>query len=147
MSIFSKNLRFLRKRGNHNQEDIALLFKKKANTIGNWENQKSEPAFVELMKLADFFQVSIQDLLQSDLTIREQAQSTGRELSSDGGNDLRSLESYKLQEFLGSPSVATGSDAFWIILRELRALNEKVDLLIAIGESASGVKNSDKSYH
>jgi transcriptional regulator with XRE-family HTH domain len=147
MSIFSKNLRFLRKRGNHNQEDIALLFKKRANTIGNWENQKSEPAFSELMKLADFFQVSIQDLLLSDLTIREQVQLPGRELSSDRQNGLHSLESYKLQEILGSPSVETGSDAFWIILRELRALNEKVDLLVAIGESASGVKNSDKSYH
>ncbi len=63
MSIFSKNLRFLRKKGNHNQEDIAILFKKKANTIGNWENQKSEPALAELMKLADFFQVSTENLL------------------------------------------------------------------------------------
>ena len=63
MSIFSKNLRYLRKKGNHNQDDIAILFRKKANTIGNWENQKSEPSLAELMKLGEFFKVSVEDIL------------------------------------------------------------------------------------
>jgi len=131
MSIFSKNLRFLRKKGNHNQEDIALLFKKKANTIGNWENQKSEPALVELMKLADFFQVSTEDLLLTDLAARDHAQYAGREISSNMGNPIRSLESYNLQDIPGNAATNGGLDAFWLILREFKELNEKVDLLIA----------------
>ena len=147
MSIFSKNLRFLRKKGNHNQEDIALLFKKKANTIGNWENQKSEPALVELMKLADFFQVSTEDLLLTDLAVRDHAQYAGREISSNMGNPIRSLESYNLQDIPGNGATNGGLDAFWLILRELKALNEKVDLLIAGSESSAVTRNSDKSYH
>lgn len=67
MSLFSKNLRYLRKKGNHNQDEIALLFRKRANTIGNWENQKSEPSLTELMKLGEFFKVSVEDLLHTDM--------------------------------------------------------------------------------
>ncbi len=67
MSLFSKNLRFLRKKGNHNQEEIANLFNKRSNTIGNWENQKSEPSLAELMKLGEYFNISIHELLQVDL--------------------------------------------------------------------------------
>ena len=67
MSLFSKNLRFLRKKGNHNQDEIAVLFSKRANTIGNWENQKSEPSLTELMKLGEFFKVSVEDLLHTDM--------------------------------------------------------------------------------
>jgi transcriptional regulator with XRE-family HTH domain len=147
MSIFSKNLRFLRKKGNHNQEDIAILFKKKANTIGNWENQKSEPSLVELMKLADFFQVNTEDLLLTDLAARDHAQYTGREILSNAGNPVRSLESYKLHDIPGNVAVDGGLDAFWLILRELKVLNEKVDLLIAGSESSAVTRNSDKSYH
>jgi transcriptional regulator with XRE-family HTH domain len=55
MSLFSKNLRFLRKKGSYNQEEISFLFNKKANTVGNWENQKSEPNLAELMKLGEYF--------------------------------------------------------------------------------------------
>ena len=67
MSIFSKNLRYLRKKGSHNQDDIAVLFRKRANTIGNWENQKSEPSLAELMKLGEFFKISVEDLLHTDM--------------------------------------------------------------------------------
>src|SRR5258705_8913664 len=67
MSIFSKNLRYLRKKGNHNQDEIAILFRKRANTIGNWENQKSEPSLTELMKLGEFFKISVEDLLHTDM--------------------------------------------------------------------------------
>ncbi len=62
MSSFSKNLRYLRKKGNHNQDEISNLFNKRANTIGNWENQKSEPSLTELIKLGEYFNVSLQDL-------------------------------------------------------------------------------------
>ncbi len=66
MSLFSKNLRFLRKKGSLSQEEISLLFNKRANTIGNWENQKSEPSLAELIRLGEYFNVSIQELLHTD---------------------------------------------------------------------------------
>jgi transcriptional regulator with XRE-family HTH domain len=141
MSLFSKNLRFLRKKGNHNQDEIASLFNKRANTIGNWENQKSEPSLEELMKLGAFFKVSSGDLLQKDLALEfiqnpESVNTTGERMIS-----------YSQQEPLTITASEGGPDAFWLILRELRALNEKVDLLIAGTESASIKRHSDKSYH
>ena len=148
MSIFSKNLRFLRKRGTLNQEDIALLFKKKANTIGNWENQKSEPALGELMKLAEYFQVSTEDLLLTDLGAQSHSLATIGEAATSADKSMRSLESYKLPESTGNADAKeAGHDAFWLILRELRAMNQKVDLLIAASESVGSKRNSDKSYH
>jgi transcriptional regulator with XRE-family HTH domain len=144
MSLFSKNLRFLRKKGNHNQDEISILFNKRANTIGNWENQKSEPSLEELMKLGAYFKVSMQDLLLADLekqSFQQLPDTTAVAASGQG------IKSYLMQEPLTSMANEGSPDAFWLILRELRAMNEKVDLLVSGMESTGFKKNSDKSYH
>ncbi len=133
MSLFSKNLRFLRKRGNYNQDAISILFKKQPNTIGNWENEKSEPNLKELVVLAEFFKVSAQDLLHIDL----EASVTPAEKDN----------AYGLTDRVNSQVNEASPDAFWVILREIRALNEKVDLLVSSMESTKHSKDSDKSYH
>ena len=38
-------------------------------------------------------------------------------------------------------------DAFWLILRELRVIGEKLDGLVSGMEPGGFKKNSDKSYH
>ena len=143
MSVFSKNLRFLRKKANYNQDDIALLFHKQANTIGNWENRKSEPSLQELIKLGEFFKVGMEELLQADL----EAQSQGLPPSLTEDSSVQPVRLYNLPERSGGLTMEAGPDAFWLILRELRAVHEKVDLLIADRESAAGKRNADKSYH
>jgi transcriptional regulator with XRE-family HTH domain len=144
MSLFSKNLRFLRKKGNLNQEQISLLFNKRANTIGNWENQKSEPSLAELMKLGEYFQVSTEDLLHTNL---EQQNLFGELL---GRTPVIADQRTKLKSTEEPSSIMAGEsnpDAFWFILRELRALSEKVDLLVSGMETTGTQKKSDKSYH
>jgi len=144
MSLFSKNLRFLRKKGNLNQEQISLLFNKRANTIGNWENQKSEPSLAELIKLGEYFQVSTQDLLHSNL---EQQNLFG---DPAGRTPAIADQRTKLKSTEEPSSIMTGEsnpDVFWFILRELRALSEKVDLLVSGMETTGIQKKSDKSYH
>jgi len=143
MSLFARNLRFLRKKGNRNQDEIAILFNKQANTIGNWENSKSEPNLLELIKLGDFFKVSMEDLIQVDL---EQRSPVSMPYS---GDDLsvRGVKPGREPEFPGGGVNELGSDAFWLILRELRAVHQKVDLLITDRESSEIKKNSDKSNH
>lgn len=144
MSFFSKNLRFLRKRGNYNQDEISILFNKKANTVGNWENQKSEPSLAELIKLGEYFKVSVQDLLHTDL----EAESFQQNLEAKGSdNGVRIPKSYSLQEPVNNIVSEGGEDAFWVILRELRAVNEKLDLLASRMESPTLKINSDKSSH
>ena len=145
MSIFSKNLRFLRKKGNHNQDEIALLFGKRANTIGNWENQKSEPSLKELMKLGEFFKVSVEDMLHSEM---EKLSELPDSKSVAPADSSRAPVISSLQEPLqASATGENGPDAFWLILRELRVIGNKLDGLISGMEPGAFKKNSDKSYH
>jgi transcriptional regulator with XRE-family HTH domain len=144
MSLFSKNLRFLRKKGNHNQDEISILFNKRANTIGNWENQKSEPSIAELIKLGEYFKVSTQVLLHTDLeseSLRKMQEITTPAYAEPA------FKSYPLMESFPSVAQEGSPDAFWLILRELRAVNEKLDLLTAGLQSSTYKLNSDKSSH
>ncbi len=143
MSLFSKNLRFLRKKSGLNQEEISLLFNKRANTVGNWENQKSEPSMAELIKLGEYFNVSIQELFHTDLEI----QSIQRDPTNILDTPLTSSKPYPLQEPLVSSANEGSQDAFWIILKELRAVNEKLDLLASRAEFSTLKTSSDKSAH
>jgi transcriptional regulator with XRE-family HTH domain len=145
MSIFSKNLRFLRKKGNHNQDEIAVLFGKRANTIGNWENQKSEPSLKELMKLGEFFRVSVEDLLHTEMENLSELPDSKSVTSADSA---RAPVISSFREPL-PPETASESnpDAFWLILRELRVIGNKLDALISGMEPGAFKKNSDKSYH
>ncbi len=143
MSLFSKNLRFLRKKGSLNQEEISLLFNKRANTIGNWENRKSEPSMAELIKLGEYFNVSIQELLHTDLEF----QSVQGRVSTAADTPLKNSKPYPSQEPLISTANEGNQDAFWIILKELRAVNEKLDLLASRTEFTAVRTSSDKSAH
>src|SRR5450631_735505 len=132
MSLFSKNLRFLRKKGSHNQEEISILFNKRANTIGNWENHKSEPSLTELMKLGEYFKVSVHELLHTDL----EGGSTIQSMETPGyGQSVQPVKNGDSPDPVFSAAREAGPDAFWLILRELRAVHEKVDLLISGMES------------
>ena len=145
MSIFSKNLRYLRKKGNHNQDDIAILFRKKANTIGNWENQKSEPSLAELMQLGEFFKVGVEDILYTDM---EKVSAPPTVHTASNIPQSVPVTSLAFGDALNKDSAKDDhSDGFWIILRELRTINERLDLLTSAVESGSFKKNSDKSYY
>ena len=144
MSFFPKNLRYLRKKGSLNQDEISRLFNKRANTIGNWENGKSEPSLTELIKLGAYFNVSLQALLNTDLEKEAGQESPGSKEqvavpSMPVSNALPPSSPGQLQE--GNP------DTFWLILRELRSVNEKLDLLKSGLPYSGSVVNSDKSSH
>lgn len=141
MSLFSKNLRFLRKRGKYKQDEISLLFKKRPNTVGNWENQKSEPSLAELIILGEFFTVSVQDMLHTDL--EKESLSAG---ASTPDRLNTPVKTYQAQEPV-SPGKESNPDTFWLILKELKALNEKMDTIFSGIQSMGFNRNSDKSNH
>jgi transcriptional regulator with XRE-family HTH domain len=141
MGLFSRNLRYLRKKGNYNQDEISMLFNKQANTIGNWENQKSEPSIAELMKLGEYFKVSLQELLLTDLEAEALHQ------NSETKTDSQAIESGTRREAASGLTNEGGQDAFWLILKELRAVNERLDFLVSQMGFASLNKVSDKSAH
>ena len=63
----SKNLTFLRKSNNVNQTQLSDLVGKARTTIGNWESGISEPNLSESLKICQFFNISMEELLIKDL--------------------------------------------------------------------------------
>jgi Predicted transcriptional regulators len=67
MNYFAKNIGFLRKYFNATQIEIASNIGLKRNTWSNYENGASEPSFDGVMRIANYFGISLTDLLEVDL--------------------------------------------------------------------------------
>ena len=160
MSFLARNIRFLRKQRKEKQEDISVLFDKKANTVGNWENRKSEPSVGEIVRLADHFGVGLHELLNVDLTQPGAGRTANPQTLVHNNNvsptpaqdpDSASLDrsTGKHYEQAQSPdmSLAESPDSFWVLIRELRTINEKLDALKNSIASMQENKGSDKSQH
>ena len=66
----AKNIRYLRKKRNWSQEDLAdRLGKKSYTTIQKWESGVGDPTFKTLQDLARVFGVDIDSLANSDLEV------------------------------------------------------------------------------
>jgi transcriptional regulator with XRE-family HTH domain len=73
MSIhFARNLAFLRSQNAErlSQQKLADTLGLKKSTLAAWESGRSNPSFEDMLRLADYFKVSADDLLTSDLTAR-----------------------------------------------------------------------------
>ncbi|AZB66486.1 helix-turn-helix domain-containing protein [Staphylococcus pseudintermedius] len=67
--MFSKNLKYLRKKHDMEQIDLAKkLGRKSASSISEWEKGKYTPKMKTLSELARLFNVSINDLMEKDLS-------------------------------------------------------------------------------
>lgn len=68
-TFFSQNLRFLRKRLTEktSQEKLAELLGIKKPTLGSYESGRAEPKYADLIKIAQFFQVELDELLKENL--------------------------------------------------------------------------------
>lgn len=64
--MFAKRITDLREKKNLYQKDIAKIFKVEQATVSNWENGKRIPDSEMLIKLANFFNVSVDYLLGND---------------------------------------------------------------------------------
>ena len=53
------------------QEQIAEQINVSRQTISNWENGKSLPDVISLMKISDLYQISLDDLLKGDSKMME----------------------------------------------------------------------------
>ena len=61
---FGENLKMLRQEQNISQPVIAKLCNTTVATVSRWENGVNEPDIATLIELADFFKVSLDDLLR-----------------------------------------------------------------------------------
>ena len=66
--MFSENLKFLRERFGMEQIDLAKkLGRKSSSSISEWESGKYTPKMSTLKKIAEIFNVNIDDLMKKDL--------------------------------------------------------------------------------
>ncbi len=71
MSFFGKNIKKIRSVKNLSQQNFADLFDLKRATLGAYEEGRSEPKIENIIKVANYFSISIDHLLTRDLTVNE----------------------------------------------------------------------------
>ena len=89
MNIGEK-LKTARQQSHLTQEGVADLILGSRQTISNWENEKSYPDIVNLIKLSDLYQISLDTLLKDDGKMIEHLDKTTNAVKSN----------QKLQTFL-----------------------------------------------
>ncbi len=67
MSYLGKNIRYLRKSKKLSQPDLAKQVGKSASAIQMWETDFRSPTMGTVQKLADYFEIPINDLVNIDL--------------------------------------------------------------------------------
>ena len=65
--MISKNLLFLRKRANLSQEALAEKLDVSRQTLAKWENGESVPDVIHCDRMAELFDISLDDLLHTEL--------------------------------------------------------------------------------
>lgn len=68
MTYLTSNLRYLRKNNNYSQDELAAKLFVTHQTISNHETGKSEPSLDMIEKYANFYRISFQDIVHTDLT-------------------------------------------------------------------------------
>lgn len=63
----AQNLKSLRKQRFINQNDLAEALGVKRSTVGNWEVSKREPDLSVLVRIAEYFGVTLDELVLKDL--------------------------------------------------------------------------------
>lgn len=73
----SKNIRYLRKRNNLSQDDLAnKLGYKSYTTIQKWESGVSEPPFKALRSMAELFDCDVDDMANVNLELKSRQDGT-----------------------------------------------------------------------
>ena len=85
-----QNIKYLRKSQGITQEELGGHFNLSYTAVGKWERGENAPTAHILVALADFFSVSLDDLVKTDLSARPQVQ--GKDEGDDVANKLAELE-------------------------------------------------------
>jgi DNA-binding XRE family transcriptional regulator len=71
MSFFGKNIRKIRIAKKMTQTEFAELFDLKRTSLGSYEEGRAEPKIDTVIKIADYFRLSLDQLLRAELTIND----------------------------------------------------------------------------
>lgn len=68
MAFFHSNIRLLRSRKKISQEDLAGVLNLKRSTLSSYECGTVEPNLEKIVNYSNFFKISIDDLVKTDLS-------------------------------------------------------------------------------
>ncbi|MCF6365499.1 MAG: helix-turn-helix domain-containing protein [Bacteroidales bacterium] len=71
MSYFGKNIRKIRVAKKMTQTEFAELFDLKRTALGSYEEGRAEAKIDTIIKIADYFKLTLDQLLRKELTINE----------------------------------------------------------------------------
>lgn len=136
MNNFADNLKFLLKRFGVKQSDIALAVKKKQTTISNWINRVSEPDVSQLLDIHQYFGISLDALVKSDLAqenvVTDEHVAEFKKLGSSAREVPKKPRPVSKQYFineepqrsmLSEPEAVTS----WAVMGQLKHIHEKLD--------------------
>jgi|GEM_PF-3716494 len=86
MSVYSKNIVFLRRSRRVTQAQLASAASVSQSTIINWENEKTEPIISQLIAVAQYFDIPVQDLVFVELEKGDLISKTGGDLDKEKGD-------------------------------------------------------------
>ncbi len=87
-TILAKNIKKLRLFKSMNQTEFAELFDLKRSSIGAYEEGRAEPKLEALIKISNYFDLGIDDIVKGELTVNKIA---GFELPAVDSNDISNL--------------------------------------------------------
>jgi transcriptional regulator with XRE-family HTH domain len=65
--FFSSNIKFLRRRRGHTQDDVATTLGMKRSTLSGYENGIAQPAIEALIRFSNYFNIAVDTLIRVDL--------------------------------------------------------------------------------
>lgn len=138
MPFFASNLKFLLSKLSLSQASIEPVVDKRQTTISNWLNGKSSPDAGDLVKLSQFFLISMDDLCLMDLSkgdlIDEDFVFRFRQKGNLKGN-VNGNPMAQIHHFSGNPGQALegwkelGEMSVWTIMQAIRQLDQKLDAI------------------
>ena len=73
-AVFGSNIKLLRTRRGRSQEEVAIALEVKRSIYSGYENGSAEPPFDLLVRISEYYKVSIDKLLRDDLTALTESQ-------------------------------------------------------------------------
>lgn len=72
--VFGSNIKLLRTRRGRSQEEVAIALEVKRSSYSGYENGSAEPSFELLVRISEYYKVSIDRLLRDDLSQLSESQ-------------------------------------------------------------------------
>lgn len=121
MSIFSDNIKMLRNHHRCKQGDLADAIGVNRASLSDYERGRTEPNFSIMLKIAEFFDVSLDDLIKNPIS------DTGRIVATNGGIGSVVANGSHIQQQVNTNTTEKDlSHKVALLEQEIQALKDKV---------------------